>query len=222
MELENVGLFDDLHVIWPLAAFAALEAGLPVHEDVLAVARRAREEAGAESVLLGYAQVIEALAGLPAGPPTRARMTSSRGSPGSSSAARGCGPPRPVSTSAAGSPPRGGDEEAGVHLESAAETYRALGATRWLERVQALPAATGSATVPPTVKTMRRPLIRRSFAAAAATTMLLGLAACGGDDSDTASDEPSVSESESTDEEDEPPTRPPTARWSTRTSSSTT
>ena len=32
--------------------------------------------------------------------------------------------------------------------------------------------------------------------------MLLGLAACGGDDSDTASDEPSVSESESTDEED--------------------
>ncbi|MGZ8744414.1 MAG: LppX_LprAFG lipoprotein [Nocardioides sp.] len=49
---------------------------------------------------------------------------------------------------------------------------------------------------------MRRPLLRRSLAAAAATTMLLGLAACGGDEPDTASEEPSVAESESSDEED--------------------
>lgn len=49
---------------------------------------------------------------------------------------------------------------------------------------------------------MRRPLLRRSLAAAAATTLLLGLAACGGDEPDSASDEPSVSESESTSDEE--------------------
>ena len=46
---------------------------------------------------------------------------------------------------------------------------------------------------------MRRPHLRRSLAASAATALLLSLAACGGDDADTASDEPVVSESESSD-----------------------
>ena len=44
---------------------------------------------------------------------------------------------------------------------------------------------------------MRRHHLRRSLAASAATALLLSLAACGGDDADTASDEPAASGSES-------------------------
>ena len=40
---------------------------------------------------------------------------------------------------------------------------------------------------------MRRPLLRRSLAASAATALLLSLAACGGEDADTASEDPGTS-----------------------------
>ncbi|MGZ8744413.1 MAG: AAA family ATPase [Nocardioides sp.] len=148
-EAELVGLFDDIHVMWPIASWAALASEASAPEALRTLVARVIAEAPPSSALLAHARVFRALLAVEDGGGEEPVDVEADLREGGVLLER-CG----VRVWAAHAHEalgrwllaQGRDEEAGVPLASAAETYRSLGATRWLERLQGLPAGTGSAT----------------------------------------------------------------------------